>query len=47
MAAVLVRLKGRVTVAGVDVTLNFDAYLKALAATPIDAKTEHTDRGAL
>lgn len=28
-------------------TLNFDDYLKALAATPIDAKTEHTDRGAL
>lgn len=34
-------------VAGHDVTLNFDDYLKALAATPIDAKTEHTDRGAL
>ena len=27
--------------------IDFDAYLKALAATPIDAKTEHTDRGAL
>lgn len=32
---------------GHDVTLNFDAYLKALAATPVDDKTEHTDRGAL
>lgn len=27
--------------------IDFDAYLKALAATPIDAKTEHSDRGAL
>lgn len=27
--------------------IDFDAYFKALAATPIDAKTEHTDRGAL
>ncbi|MCA3734390.1 MAG: DNA methyltransferase, partial [Phenylobacterium sp.] len=27
--------------------IDFEAYLKALAATPIDAKTEHTDRGAL
>ena len=26
---------------------DFDQYLKALAATPIDAKTEHSDRGAL
>lgn len=26
---------------------DFDAYLKALAATPVDQKTEHTDRGAL
>lgn len=26
---------------------DFDAYFKALAATPIDAKTEHSDRGAL
>jgi predicted helicase len=32
---------------GHDVTLNFDAYLKALAATSVDDKTEHTDRGAL
>lgn len=28
-------------------SVNFDAYLKALAATPVDQKTEHTDRGAL
>jgi hypothetical protein len=27
--------------------IDFDAYLKALAATPVDQKTEHTDRGAL
>jgi hypothetical protein len=27
--------------------MDFDAYLKALAATPVDAKTEHSDRGAL
>jgi predicted helicase len=27
--------------------IDFEAYLKALAATPIDAKTEHSDRGAL
>ncbi|MCA6272465.1 MAG: N-6 DNA methylase [Phenylobacterium sp.] len=27
--------------------IDFDAYLKALAATPIDDKTEHSDRGAL
>jgi len=27
--------------------IDFDAYFKALAATPIEAKTEHTDRGAL
>jgi len=28
-------------------TIDFDAYFKALAATPVDQKTEHTDRGAL
>ena len=27
--------------------MDFDAYLKALASTSVDAKTEHTDRGAL
>src|SRR5690606_23028155 len=27
--------------------IDFDAYLRALAATPLDQKTEHTDRGAL
>lgn len=27
--------------------IDFDAYLKALAATSVDDKTEHTDRGAL
>jgi predicted helicase len=27
--------------------IDFEAYLKALAVTPIDAKTEHSDRGAL
>ncbi len=27
--------------------IDFDAYLKALAATPVDQKTEQTDRGAL
>lgn len=27
--------------------LNFDDYFRALAATPLDAKTEHSDRGAL
>ncbi len=27
--------------------IDFDAYFKALAATPVDAKTEHSDRGAL
>lgn len=27
--------------------VDFDAYLKALAATPVDEKTEHSDRGAL
>lgn len=26
---------------------DFDAYLRALASTPIDGKTEHSDRGAL
>ena len=26
---------------------DFEAYLRALAATPLDEKTEHTDRGAL
>jgi predicted helicase len=26
---------------------DFEAYLRALASTPLDAKTEHTDRGAL
>lgn len=28
-------------------TIDFDAYFKALATTPVDQKTEHTDRGAL
>jgi N-6 DNA Methylase len=27
--------------------IDFDAYVQALASTPLDAKTEHTDRGAL
>ena len=27
--------------------IDFDAYFRALAATPVDQKTEHTDRGAL
>ncbi len=27
--------------------VDFDTYFKALAATPVDEKTEHTDRGAL
>ena len=30
-----------------DMAAHFDAYLKALRKTPIDEKTEHTDRGAL
>lgn len=27
--------------------IDFDIYVRALAGTPLDAKTEHTDRGAL
>ena len=28
-------------------TADFEAYFRALASTPVDAKTEHSDRGAL
>lgn len=34
-------------ISGGGMATDFDQYLKALAATPIDTKTEHSDRGAL